>query len=242
MKKHIPNLITLLNLFFGCVAVVAVLFGNPQIVMVCFFLSILMDFGDGFAARMLGVSSPVGKELDSLADMVSFGVLPGMIFYKLIGGGVLTLDDFNPADLLPLTGFIFTMAACMRLAKFNLDTRQSVDFIGLNTPTATGFVVGLYLINAHNTFGLGRDVSQAGLLLPIILIFSYLMLSEFPMFSGKFRGKGWRSNEIRFIFLILVILEFILFGYAAFATIVLTYILLSGVAFFLGRREERGER
>ncbi len=239
MKRHVPNLITLLNLFFGCVAVVAVLFGNPQIVLVCFFLSGLMDFGDGFAARLLKVSSPVGKELDSLADMVSFGVLPGMIFFKLLDGGVLLLDDFHWADLLPLTGFIFTMAACMRLAKFNLDTRQSLDFIGLNTPTATGFVVGLYLINAHNSFGLGNEVAQPGLLLPIIAIFSYLMLSEFPMFSGKFRGKGWKGNEVRFIFLILVILEFIFFGYAAFSVIVLTYILLSAVVW---RREERGER
>ena len=231
MKKQIPNIITLLNLFFGCVAVTALLSGYFSIVLYCFLLSIAMDFGDGFVARLLNVSSPVGKELDSLADMVSFGVVPGMIFYVLLGGNETTLSGgFSLPDLLPFAGFIFSMLACLRLARFNLDTRQSVDFIGLNTPTATGFVIGLLMIYQSNTFGLGEFITQKAFLLPIILLFSYLMISEFPMFSGKFQGLKWKGNEFRIIFIFAAITEFFLFGYAAFSTIVLTYMILSAIA------------
>jgi len=233
MKKQIPNIITLLNLFFGCVAVTALLSNHFSVVLYCFLLSIAMDFADGFVARLLNVSSPVGKELDSLADMVSFGVVPGMIFYVLLGGNKETLTgDFSLQNLLPFIGFIFSMLACLRLARFNLDTRQSVDFIGLNTPTATGFVIGLLMIYQNDTFGLGEFVTQRIFLLPIILLFSYLMISEFPMFSGKFKGLKWKGNEFRIIFILAAIAEFFLFGYAAFSTIVLTYMLLSAIAYF----------
>lgn len=234
MKKQIPNFLTLLNLFFGCTAVAAVLYGEYQIVLWCYLLSGLMDFGDGFAARLLGVSSPAGKELDSLSDMVSFGVVPGMILFVMLGGGeAFFAGDRSTNALLPFAGFIFTMFACLRLAKFNLDTRQSVDFIGLNTPTATGFVIGLLMILTHDTFGLADTVVQREVLLPVILLFSYLMISELPMFSGKFQGMQWSGNEWRIVFLILTIVQFLLLGYAAFATVVLTYILLSGAAYLL---------
>lgn len=233
MKKQIPNIITLLNLFFGCVAVTALLSGHLLIVLYCFLLSVTMDFLDGFVARLLNVSSPVGKELDSLADMVSFGVVPGMIFYVLLGGeGFPDFTNISAAELLPFAGFIFSMCACMRLARFNLDTRQSEDFIGLNTPTATGFVIGLLMIFQENTFGLSDFIAQKVVLIPILILFSYLMLSEFPMFSGKFKGMKWQKNEFRIIFLLLALAEFFIFGYAAFSTIVLTYILLSGIAIF----------
>jgi len=227
MKKQIPNIITLLNLFFGCVAIVALLSGNFSAVLYCFLLSVTMDFLDGFVARLLNVSSPVGKELDSLADMVSFGVVPGVIFYVLLGG-----EDFSMENLLPFTGFVFSMCACLRLARFNLDTRQSVDFIGLNTPTATGFVIGLMMVFQENTFEMSDFISQKAFLIPTIILFSYLMLSEFPMFSGKFQGMKWKGNEFRIIFLLAALVEFFIFGYAAFSTIVLTYILLSGIALF----------
>ena len=233
MKKQIPNIITLLNLFFGCVAITALLSGYFFIVLYCFLLSTAMDFADGFVARLLNVSSPVGKELDSLADMVSFGVVPGMIFYVLLGGNEMTLSEgFSLDKLLPFTGFIFSMLACLRLARFNLDTRQSVDFIGLNTPTATGFVIGLLMIYQNNTFDLGEFVSQKAFLIPTILLFSYLMISEFPMFSGKFKGIKWKGNEFRIIFILMALFEFFFFGYAAFSTLVLTYMLLSAIAFF----------
>lgn len=233
MKKQIPNIITLLNLFFGCVAITALLSGYFSIVLYCFLFSVTMDFADGFVARLLNVSSPVGKELDSLADMVSFGVVPGMIFYVLLGGSDVTLSEsFSLQNLLPFVGFIFSMLACLRLARFNLDTRQSVDFIGLNTPTATGFVIGLLMIYQNNTLGLGEIVNQKTFLLPTILLFSYLMISEFPMFSGKFKGLQWKGNEFRIIFILAAIIEFFLFGYAAFSTIVLTYMVLSAIAYF----------
>lgn len=230
MKKQIPNIITLFNLFFGCVAVTALLNGYFLIVLYCFLLSTAMDFADGFVARLLNVSSPVGKELDSLADMVSFGVVPGMIFYVLLGGNANTLAaGFSLPDLLPFMGFIFSMVACLRLARFNLDTRQSVDFIGLNTPTATGFVIGLLMIHQNDTFGLGEFMTQKVFLIPIILLFSYLMISEFPMFSGKFKGTKWQGNEFRIIFILAAIAQFFFFGYAAFSTIVLTYMVLSAI-------------
>ena len=233
MKRQIPNIITLFNLFFGCVAITALLSGYYSIVLYCFLLSIAMDFADGFVARLLNVSSPVGKELDSLADMVSFGVVPGMIFYVLLGGNAdVFAEEFSIQNILPFTGFIFSMLACLRLARFNLDTRQTVDFIGLNTPTATGFVMGLLMICQNDTFGLGEFVTQKIFLLPVILLFSYLMISEFPMFSGKFQGLKWKGNEFRIVFILAALAEFFLFGYAAFSTIVLTYVVLSAIAFF----------
>lgn len=225
MKKHIPNIITLLNLFFGCLAIFFVLNKSFDAVLVCYLLSIVMDFLDGAVARFLGVSSPVGKELDSLADMVSFGVVPGMIFFMLLGGEDY---DINSSPLsVALLGFIFTLLAALRLANFNIDTRQSVDFIGLNTPTATAFVIGLLLIFEHNSFGLASFVSNPLFLIPTIFTLSYLMISEFSMFSGKFKGLKWDGNEIRIIFVLLAVLQFIFLNYAAFSFIVITYILLS---------------
>ena len=237
MKKAIPNLVTLLNLFFGCCAIVGVLYGDPPAVMVCYLLAGLMDFADGFVARALGVSSPVGKELDSLADMVSFGVVPGMIFFFMLGGNASTLAfDRGGTDLFPFLGFIFSMAACYRLAKFNLDTRQTLDFIGMNTPTATGFVIGLLLIGYHDTFGWGTYVTQPLFLLACLALFSWLMISEIPMFSGKFRPGGWRANWMRYVFLVLIVLEIIFLGYAFFAIGVFTYLLLSFIAYFTEKK------
>lgn len=223
--RNIPNIVTLLNLFFGCIAVISTLYEFYMIVFWCFIISIAMDFADGMLARLLNAQSPIGKELDSLADMVSFGVLPGMIFFVLLGGNESNIS--NLGDWRPFLGILFTLLACLRLAKFNIDTRQSVDFIGLNTPTATSFVIGLLMIYEKDVFGLKDFVSQQIVLLPIIFALSYLMVSKIPMFSGKFKGLKWKGNEIKIIFVLLAIIELFIFGYAAFSVIVLTYILLS---------------
>lgn len=234
VKKNIPNFITLLNLFFGCVAIVAVLNGQFALVLYCFILSGLMDFADGMVARLLNISSPVGKELDSLADVVSFGVLPGMILFVLLGGQETEFSaGISGINFMPFAGFIFSMAACLRLARFNLDTRQSVDFIGLNTPTATAFVIGLLMLSVHNSPGLAGTIIKPVVLIPVTLVLAYLMLSEFPMFSGKFKGLKWQGNEWRISLLVLTVIEFFIFGYAAFAPIVLTYILLSALALLI---------
>src|SRR5690554_5347071 len=143
IRKHIPNAITSLNLFTGCVGLVFALRGQLDLAAYCVVVSGVFDLFDGLAARALGVSSPIGKELDSLADVVSFGVVPGAVFFQL-------LQVAAPGNAwLPYAGFVVAVFSALRLAKFNTDTRQSVDFIGLNTPTNAFFVVSLPFVAAH---------------------------------------------------------------------------------------------
>ncbi len=233
MIKYIPNTITLINLFCGCAALVCVLYGYFNNAFWFLFVGGLADYLDGMVARMLKVNSPLGKELDSIADMVSFGVVPGAIIYMLLNAGfhyhyemsseraVLYMDLYWKA----LPAFLISMFAGLRLARFNLDTRQTEDFIGMATPTMTLFVVGLMLIFDHNSFGLRSFIINPTFLFAVILIFSYLMVSELRMFSFKFKGRRWEYNKVRYIFIGISVLLLILLREAAFAAIVLAYIL-----------------
>ena len=224
MKKNIPNIITLLNLFCGCCALVCIFYGRVNWVIYWLILAGFADFLDGMVARMLQVHSPLGKELDSLADMVSFGVVPGAMLFAMLGGT--TIEGDLTSNWVAFTGFIVSAFSCLRLARFNLDTRQTEDFIGLNTPSATMFVSGLYLIYQYDSFGFGHIVSNPYYLVPVILILSYLLNSEFRMFSFKFK-KGWKGNEFRFALIAAAFIELILFKEAAFAPIIMTYFVLS---------------
>jgi CDP-diacylglycerol--serine O-phosphatidyltransferase len=176
----------------------------------------VFDFFDGFAARMLKVSSPIGKELDSLADVVSFGVLPGMVMYKMLG-------DSSPSDVIPYIGFMISMFSALRLAIFNVDETQSDSFKGLNTPANTLFITSLPLL--HNT--VGDWLFQTPTLLAITVIFSFLLVSRIEIFALKFKDFSWANNKIRFTFLALSVLLLIAFQVTAIPLIILLYIGLS---------------
>ena len=226
MKRHIPNGITLLNLIFGCCAVGAIFYGDFMTAFWCLLAAALADFADGFAARMLGVSSPLGKELDSLADMISFGFAPGAIYYHLL----LIAFDIEASGTVHLIGvpaFIVTAFSCLRLAKFNLDTRQSDSFIGLPTPASTLFTVGVLLIYYYNSFGLGYLMVNPIFLFVCIAVLSYLLVAEIPMFSLKFKSFGWKGNEVRFTFAGITLLLLIFTKEAAFLLVILLYIIFS---------------
>lgn len=232
MLKHIPNIITLVNLLCGCGALVSVL--NQQYDTTFYFLLVagFADYSDGMVARLLKVNSPLGLQLDSLADMVSFGVVPGAILYTLLVNALgAPIDEGVVWAAIP--GFLLTLFACMRLAKFNLDVRQTENFVGLNTPAATIFVTGLMLIFKNNTWGLADVVVQPWLLYVVTLVLGLLLIAEIPMTSFKFKGFQWKGNEPRIVFIILGILMLIFFKELTFTLFVLIYVLYSITQHFL---------
>lgn len=228
MKQHIPNALTLLNVFCGACALVSIL-GNRYTEGVIFLVVCLIaDFLDGFAARLLNVKSEMGKELDSLADMVSFGVVPAAILYKLLTTA--TVFNLVQQSYYPLLAFVITAFSCYRLAKFNLDTRQTTDFIGLNTPTNTLFFIGLLFIKINHFEGLEDLTSSTTFLYALIPISSYLLISEISMFSLKIKGLQWQGNEARFIFAVLAVLLLVLMREAAVALLVVLYVVVNVVS------------
>lgn len=221
MKKHIPNAITCANLFSGCIGVVFAFNGDFKTATFFVILSGVFDFFDGMSARALNVKSTIGKELDSLADMVSFGFLPGVIMFQL-----LKLSD-APHAYLPYLGFLITVFSALRLAKFNIDERQTVDFIGLNTPMNTLFIISLpYVAQMFPEL-----ISNWLVLTAITLVCSYLLVSEIRIFSLKFNGLSWAENKIKFIFLIISAALLVGLQFVAFPLILVIYIGLSFVHF-----------
>ena len=229
MKKNIPHIITSINLFCGCCALVCIFFGQFFQVFLFLFVGAWADYFDGLAARLLDVKSELGKELDSLADMVSFGVVPGAIIYVLLVRGLdKNFEEFPQYLILAaLPAFIITVFAALRLTKFNLDTRQSENFIGLNTPSCTIFTVGLMLIYHYDSYGLGNFVTNPLFLYSTTIVLSYLLIAELPMFSFKFKNFKWAGNEWRFIFMLVSFLLLLLFKEVAFTLIILLYVLFA---------------
>lgn len=238
MKKHIPNAVTCLNLLCGCLALTFIF--NGDLVMGAYLVGIaaVADFFDGLLARALRVSSPIGKDLDSLADMVSFGVVPGAIMYQLLslppplmpGQTVATSYLHLPSTsefLLPFAGFLISIFSALRLAKFNNDTRQTTSFIGLPTPACTLVVASLPLILAHDTLGVAGFILNPWVLIGLSLLLSGLLVAELPLFALKFKNLRWLGNRRRFLF---VVLALALVGWLRAAGIplaVLVYVLLS---------------
>lgn len=236
MKKQIPNLITLGNLMCGTIAVWCVMRGELTCAGMMIFAGIVLDFFDGFAARMLGVTSQIGKELDSLADAVTSGVAPGFIAYSVLErltiGGELQIGVKYVAILIPLF-------ACYRLAKFNIDTRQSHSFLGLPAPAqaivwaAIGISAtapewqGISLIATRWVDTVMTHEATIWVLVAVEIILCILMVSEVPMFALKFKDFGWRENKIRYIFLLLSAALLVLFGIASVPLIIFCYIILS---------------
>lgn len=220
IKKHIPNAITCANLFSGCVGVVFAFKGEPETAAYFVLLSGIFDFFDGMAARLLRVKSAIGKELDSLADMVSFGFLPGIILYHL-------LQKTNDYTYLPYLGFVITIFSALRLAKFNTDDRQTEDFIGLNTPMNTLFIVSLPFI--------GRDypwiIYNPYVLCGIIAVNSYLLISEIRIFSMKLNDTSWAANQMKYLFLICSLILGMALKFIAIPFILVLYIVFSIIHF-----------
>lgn len=236
MKKWIPNALTLLNLFLGCCALMA-LFNQAYMLAIGFIASgLVADFLDGAVARMLKVNSPLGKELDSFADMVTFGVVPGLILYILIAEGFSGGGFSGQLQWSALPAFILSAFSGLRLAKFNLDTRQSQTFLGLATPSATIFVVGLLLIWQFNSFELGSFVGQPVFLYLVTLVLSYLLVCEIPMFSFKLNTLSWKGNEIRYSFLAICLLLIPILQEAAVSAIILIYLLINISLHLSGRK------
>ena len=217
IKSFIPNIITLSNLAMGCLAIKFLFEGKPLVAVACIAIGLLADFLDGAVARLLKVSSELGKQLDSLADMVSFGVVPGVILYYLLS------QNTNFA----IFGFLVTLFSAIRLGKFNLDTRQSDSFIGLPTPACTIFILGLLLLFELNRFDTAHIIIQAPVLIPITVLLSYLLIAELPLFSLKFKHLKWKGNEVRFIFVAVALLLLLLLQELGLVLIIIIYVLVS---------------
>jgi CDP-diacylglycerol---serine O-phosphatidyltransferase len=232
--KHLPNALTLANLFCGCCALLFTFYWRPEIAALFTAGSFFFDYLDGMAARALKVSSPLGKELDSLADVVSFGVVPGAMLYQLINGGGETLalqfGSFSVGKAIELTGlpaFVLSAFSALRLAKFNLDTRQTSYFIGLSTPACTVFVLGIALSVHHDRFGLAEMLGNQYFLFALIPVLSWLLVSEIPMFGMKIKRFDVKSNGINIAFVVLFAVLVFLLKELALSAIVVCYILAS---------------
>ncbi len=228
---NLPNILTLINLLAGCGALIALF--NYQADKVIYFtgISLIADFFDGMAARALKINSPIGKELDSLADVVSFGMVPGAALYFILNNSFRANATADTSDLQPILfafpAFLFVLFAALRLAKFNVDERQTQGFIGLATPAATIFVIGLLEIYLHNSFGWTETVSQPFFLYSCIAFLCYAMICELPMFSFKLKNIHFAENKTQFAFLAISAVFLVLFRTAAFPLIILLYIFAS---------------
>lgn len=216
IAKNIPNAITCCNLISGCIAIVNAFMGNVELALMWIVIGATFDFFDGMSARLLKVSSPIGKELDSLADVVTFGIAPStMIFYEL---SIVSYPSFSQSSqlfglplssLIPYLAYLMAAFSALRLAKFNIDTRQSESFIGLPTPANALFWGSLIVTNP---LWLEAHPYSFLMILTFMLFSSFLLVSEIPMFALKFKHWGWRVNKIRYSFMILTVMTLAIFG------------------------------
>ena len=233
MKKHIPNFITMLNLFSGSLGIVAALqFNRLDCAAYMMAIAAGFDFFDGMAARILRVKSVIGKELDSLADVVSFGVLPGVIVYMLMLGSSNLPSTGTKVELLPFLALIIPVFSALRLAKFNLDERQTSSFIGLPTPANALLLGALPFINMEaghsHLISLFTGLTTNFYVLAILtIVMSALLVSEIPLFSLKFSNLKFSNNRPQYILVIFGIVSFALFSFASIPIIVMFYIVLS---------------
>lgn len=236
MTRYIPNALTLLNLFCGSIAVIFVVNNNFVAASLFVFLGIFFDFFDGFAARKFNVQSELGVQLDSLADMVTSGLVPGIFMYKLL---VMTIDapeivtnwgstiSFD-ISLLPLLGLSITLASAYRLAKFNIDTEQQSYFKGLPTPANTLLIVSLPLIMEYqNSDLINSIIINKWFLLGLTAFSCWILTSNIKLFALKFKDWNFRNNATRYIFMILCVVLLIVLQFAAIPVIILLYIIMS---------------
>jgi len=226
LKQHIPNTITCGNLVSGCLSILFVASGMPVKAAIMIFVAGLFDFLDGFAARMLHAHSPIGADLDSLSDVVSFGVAPGFIMYWLMSHAQHPEIMLFGLDLSTCIAFLLPVFSAIRLAKFNIDDTQKTSFRGIPAPGMAIFIASLPLALSqigHLTDGaLGYWVC-----LGITIIFSLMMVSNFRFFSFKMKSAKWKGNEVRWIFLIIALVSFVIFRFLALPFVMVVYVLLS---------------
>ncbi len=221
IKKHIPNFITLLNLFSGCIALVFAIELNFEMAFFFVSLGIFLDFFDGFFARLFKVSSPLGLQLDSLADMVTSGLVPGFVMF-------LMLSKNTDSSFIPYLGFIITLGSCYRLANFNIDTRQTDSFIGLPTPANALFILSLPLVMQHTSSELIYEfLKNQWVLLAITSLSAYILNAEIPLFSLKIKEFNFAKNKLQIVFLISSIVLFIAFQFLGIPLVILLYVSLS---------------
>ena len=224
--RHIPNVLTCLNLLCGCVGVVEAFHNNLIISCWLIGIALIFDFFDGFAARILKVSSPIGRDLDSLADMVTFGLLPSIIIYQLLMQSIPDLMGIWKAYF----AFIIAIFSAIRLAKFNNDPRQSDSFIGVPTPANALLIASLPIIVFTQEEYWKTLIVNTNNLLILTVVMSYLLVAEIKLLALKFKSFGWKGNEIRYAFIVLTVLLLVFFKILAIPLILISYILLSVTA------------
>lgn len=237
IKKHIPNAITLLNLASGLLAIIAIFKGyyDEAFLFVC--LGIFFDFWDGFFARKFNVSGELGLQLDSLADVVTSGVVPGLMIFKLLQDiqeddtSIYYLtEEYYYMGFVPYLGFIITLASAYRLAKFNIDTRQTDSFIGLPTPANALFIMSIPMIQFDGTHEwLVNALFNPFVLLIISLVSAFMLNAEIPLFSLKIKDFSWDKNKLQVFFLAIAATLLLFLGFTALPIIILLYVVLSGV-------------
>jgi len=222
-KKYIPNIITLLNLFCGCIAIIFVTQKNFQLAFFFVSLGIFLDFFDGFFARLFQVSSPLGLQLDSLADMVTSGLVPGFTMFVLLAN-----FDIETPEFFPYLGFVITLGACYRLANFNIDVRQSDSFIGLPTPANALLILSLPLILEEDNYHfISELLTSTWFLLLLTALSTFMMNAEIALFSLKIKKLNFKDNSLQIVFLLLSILLLFFFHFLGVALVILMYVLLS---------------
>jgi len=236
IKKHIPNTLTTLNLVGGLFSVISTFEGNLALASLFIFIAALLDYLDGTVARLLKVYSELGKQLDSLADLVSFGVAPGILMYQLL---LLTGEGspfmFDQRHIAPYFALLIPVCSALRLAKFNIDLKQAVNFIGLPTPANALFFAAIPLVlyvqpGVYSIFyipGMVDFFSNPRILTILTVFFSYLLISDFWIFSMKFKSMQWAGNQLRYIFLMVSLVLALLFFLQAIPIIIILYVLMS---------------
>lgn len=237
MKKHIPNLVTLLNLFCGSIAVLLAVTGHLITAAFFVFLGIFFDFFDGLLARKLKVQSELGLQLDSLADVVTSGVVPGIVMYQLLNLSI--HDGWHSNDLcegfsfenfsyLPLMGLLIILASAYRLAKFNISTNQSDAFIGLPTPANTLLIMSLPLImEFQNSDLINGIILNQWFLMSLTILSCYLLNADIRLLALKFKNWSFKDNAMRYLLIIIAVILLVIFQFAGIPLIILTYIMLS---------------
>lgn len=221
IKKHIPNTITCCNLISGCISTYFAFQGDIYLALLFIVIGAVFDFFDGMVARLLHVSSPIGKELDSLADDITFGFAPSAIIFSYLCSFHIHLP------IIPFLAFVMAAFSALRLAKFNLDERQALGFIGLPTPANALFWGALILgLQEHEVVFDGLE----WIILAGIFLSCYLLIAEIPMFALKFKHWGWKGNEIKYIFVLSCIPLLLFLGVSGFAAIIAWYVVLSVIS------------
>ncbi len=275
IRNAVPHLFTSGNLFCGCIAIVKAFEGDLVWSAYLVGIAAVLDFFDGFVARALKVQGEFGKQLDSLADCVTFGVVPGVVMAHLIwqadflnnfsvSGNTVSLRSGFPHSLIGYMGFLISIFSALRLAKFNLDTRQSDSFIGVPTPANSILICSIPLIfeqaqfhsqiipgwhtviNADFSFRIAEIsvmiFNNVPVLIGLTLIMSYLLVAELPLFALKFKNFKWKGNEIRYSFLLLSVLSLVFFKFVGLPLIIVLYILMSiGSHIFAARKIRKAD-